>query len=146
MHALPHVAIRIVLGALIFCMLVPIITHAQTSSADLRETIRLSLLQDPRTAELSSAELNAMVDILTLRASQEGITSEDILWRPAEAPAAVEYCPEKSFFCNMSLAFGFVGNDARIPAALAILSAILILILAAYREHHMRELGVQPAY
>jgi len=116
-------------------LLLPLIGSAQTTSdSALQSTIRAELLSDPRTSALSSAQLDAMVSLLTQQAQAQGITASDITWRPQSfssgaAPAAQESCAG-NFTCVFDEAFGFVGSDTVIPFSLGAASMGLIWILA----------------
>jgi hypothetical protein len=115
--------------------IVPLIASAQTTP-DLSATIRAELLSDPRTSSLSAAQLDAMVSLLTQQAQAQGITAEDITWRPqtfSNADVAPVAAPEScagNFTCVMDEAFGFIGPDILIPFALGAASMGLIWILA----------------
>jgi len=122
----------------IVCMLtvLPLLVHAQATSSDLSATIRAELLSDPRTASLSAAQLDAMVQLLSQQAQKQGVTAQDITWRPqpavasgASVPAQGESC-DGNFTCVMDEAFGFIGPDASIPFFLGMASMGLIWIIA----------------
>ena len=70
----------------VFMALVPTLSLAQED--ELSTTIRAALLSDPETANLSQADLDAVVAALAAEAEGQGVTGEDIAWRPQEpAPA-----------------------------------------------------------
>ena len=118
---------------------------AQESTSDLSATIRAEILSDPRTAGLSEAEIDAVVDLLTQEAQKQGITSQAIQWQPesterfvaGETAAPAPECAG-GFLCAMSEAFGFVGADTTIPFTLGAASMGLIWILAEmiHRRRH----------
>lgn len=137
--------VGIFLGALVLLALftVPFVVHGQEN--DLQTSIRAALLSDPRTAALSSAEIDAMVDILTEEAEKQGMTSRDIEWRPdtqstftttSDASASCGGIP--SFLCALNTAFGFDGSDPTIAIGLGITSAILIVLLGLMLERSRR--------
>lgn len=127
------VAAVVVLTAIVL----PFLTHAQiATSSELQATVRAELLSDPRTSSLSSAQLDAMVSLLTEQAQAQGITAHDIMWRPqtfsnsgATVAAQQESCAG-NFTCVMDEAFGFIGPDTLIPFSLGLASMGLIWIIA----------------
>ena len=124
-------------------VLVPALSFAQES--DLAATIRAALLSDSETANLSQAELDAMVAALAAEAEAEGVTSEDIAWRPMEVTPAPEYVDTcgnlPGFLCALNESLGFAGGNALIPLWLFISSLALLLLLKAMagisRKTHM---------
>ncbi len=124
----------------------PFLAHAQNTSADLRATIRAELLSDPRTSSLSDAQIDTLVSLLAGEAEKQGITSQDIQWRPQSGErfvASGSAAPQASdcaggFLCTMSEAFGFVGTDTTIPFTLGAASMGLVWILAEmiHRRRH----------
>jgi hypothetical protein len=118
-------------------LIAPAITLAQ---ADLQSTIRAQILQDPRTASMSQVQIDALVSALSQSAQQQGLTPQDITWRPTgEQPVApTNFCaPYPQYLCVMSAAFGFIGGDYIIPLWLAVLS-LLFLLTNALHKHHER--------
>lgn len=126
---------------------VPFLTHAQTSSSassELSSTIRAELLSDPRTSSLSEAQIETMVGLLAEEAQKQGITSQDIQWRPqnTEQFVATQSAEQETtecaggFLCIMSEAFGFIGYDTTIPFFLGMSSMGLIWILAEMIHRH----------
>lgn len=105
---------------------IPYLGSAQESVSDLRSTIRGALLSDPRTASLSSEQLDTMVDILAQEAVAQGMTSKDIQWRPERtdrfvASESVEPAASPcggSYLCTMTEAWGFFDPSMIIPFAL----------------------------
>jgi len=135
-----HLRILFVLG--VFALFFPFVSRAQSAApADLSTTIRAELLSDPRTSSLSSAQLDAMVQLLTQKAQAQGITASDITWHPQQsfapgAPVApVESCAG-NFTCTFDEAFGFVGPDTSIPFLLGMASMGLIWIIAEMIHRH----------
>lgn len=136
----------LLLATLAVALLIPTTIYGQEASADLRATIRAELLSDPRTSSLSQAQIDVLVDLLSEEAEKQGITSEDIQWRPesterfvaieSAAPEAVECAG--GFLCIMTEAFGFVGADTTIPFTLGAASMGLVWILAEmiHRRRH----------
>jgi hypothetical protein len=115
----------------------PFLTHAQTAtSSELSATIRAELLSDPRTSSLSSAQLDAMVSLLTQQAAAQGVTAHDIQWRPqtfsnsGATPAVQQESCAGNFTCVLDEAFGFIGPDTLIPFSLGLASMGLIWIIA----------------
>jgi hypothetical protein len=125
----------------------PMLLHAQTSPADatssdatLRATIENEIMADPRSQSMTSAQISAMVDALTQQAQKQGVTAQDLTYRPtipgstnantAETNAAL--C--QNFSCALSNAFGLDGSDPIIPLGLFIAAALFILIFSIMRE------------
>lgn len=111
---------------------------------DLRSTVREALLSDPRTAQLTAEQFDALVELLSSGAIEEGVTSHDILWQPTTfdtAPAAgtdASSCIYPRFMCSLSTALGLDGSAPLVPIALGALSAILLVIIGYMIEHHRR--------
>ena len=124
----------LIVGAAVFCL--PHLVRAQTAPpSDLRATIRAELLSDPRTSSLTSAQLNAMVDLLSQQAQKQGLSASDIEWHPTPpAPSDTTVVPAAtcngSFTCEIDQAFGFVGSDTTIPFVLGAASMGLIWSIA----------------
>ncbi|MBI5457725.1 hypothetical protein HY971_03305 [Candidatus Kaiserbacteria bacterium] len=138
-------SLRSVLGAMLVVALLPMIGHAQNQNTELQATIRGAILSDPRTSSLSQTQIDSIVSVLAQEAEKQGITSEDIQWRPqnAEQFASGEAVPAGAacaggFLCTMSEAFGFVGVDTTIPFTLGAASMGLVWILAEmiHRRRH----------
>ena len=148
---LAHASILLV--ALIFLWaILPSLAYAEESSTELSATIRAGLLSDPRTTGLSDVQLDAMVDLLTQEATRQGVTSQDIQWRPQqyesteEIPASADYCgASPAFLCAFSLAFGFAGTDPTMPFALGASSMGLIWIIAEMLHRRRHPGTVSPA-
>jgi hypothetical protein len=123
------------------------------SQDDLRGTIRAQLLSDPRTANLSEAELNAMVELLASEAEAQDISSADITWRPqveepvAEAPVvAYDYCgATPHFLCAFNIAFGFAGTDPTMPFVLGAAAMGLVWVLAEILHRHKKHFVHGPS-
>jgi hypothetical protein len=123
--------------ALALGALLPFAAFAQT---DLQSTIRTAVMSDPRTASLPQAQIEAMIAALSQSAQREGLTPQDITWRPTgEVPVApTNFCaPYPRYLCVMSASFGFIGSDYILPLWLAVLS-LLFLLTNALRMHHDR--------
>jgi len=115
----------------------PYLVHAQAGNASLSETIRAAILSDPRTAQMTEAEIDAMVAALAEEAEAQGVTSYDILWQPQEpvVEAVVEQCGSMSFLCALNEAFGLDGSDVGIPIGLGIVSALLLFVIGSILLH-----------
>lgn len=122
----------------------PLAALAQSSS--LEATIRAALLKDPRSAEMSAADVDAMVALLAQGASEEGVSSSDIEWRAEEAMPTMIVEGESApapvcdgfpvFFCTVHDAFGFDGSNFIIPLGLLISSGLLWFLLYELRHRH----------
>ena len=120
---------------LVLALALPVVMHAQTQD-DLRATVRAAILTDPRTAALSETDIEVMVAALTEEAAAQGITSEDITWRPQEEGETDAACGNlPSFFCTLNQAFGFDGSDTAIPIGLAVSSALLLFLIGSILLH-----------
>ena len=86
---------RYTLAALIALALLPSFALAQTtgSQADLQAQIRTAITTDPRSASMSQAQLDALVNALAGKASQQGMTAQDIVWRPYDPSAVTTQAP-----------------------------------------------------
>ncbi len=119
----------------------PILVHAHAEDEDLHTSIRSALLSDPRTASLSAAEIDLMVDTLSEEALKQGITPGAIEWRPyTESPRAEALAcgALPDFLCALNTAFGFDGSDPTIAIGLGITSAILIVVIGLMLEMKRR--------
>lgn len=127
-------------------LLVPAMGHAQTS-ANLEATIRAELMSDPRTASLTSAQVEAMVSLLAQEAQRQGITASDITSRPSsfaeEMTDVCEGTPKVS--CVFDVAFGLIGPDSTIPYILGATSMGLIWLLAEMIHRRRYPAAPQPA-
>ena len=127
--------------SLALLLLVPLTLTAQTG--ELEATIRAAILSDPRTATMSEAEIDAMVAALAQEAATQGVTSQDIQWRPQEergfmSETGVGSC---NMLCKLTNAFGFDGSDVTIPIALGICAGLLIFLIGSLLH---REYGRHP--
>jgi len=116
----------------------PVLTHAQ---GDLQATVRAAIASDPRTAGLSEAQIEAMVAALSQQAQAEGVTPQDIEWRPSgevfAAAGGSEFCaPYPEYLCVMSASYGFFGPDYLLPLWFLVLSLLFLLVNAVRRHHH----------
>lgn len=124
--------------ALSVIVCVPLVSHAQPSAGDVSAVIRSSLLQDPRTANLSQPELDAMVAILVAESEQKGLTAEQIQWRPgsdvsnsaSELYVEDDTCASWPPLCTFNAAFGFDDPNSLVPAIFGVTSIGMVWILA----------------
>lgn len=134
----------LLLAALVAAFLLPGSVYGQEASADLRATIQAQLLSDPRTSSLSQAQIDTLVGLLAEEAQKQGITSQDIQWRPqnneqfvaVESAASEQVVCTGGLLCIMSESFGFIGYDTTIPFFLGMSSMGLIWILAEMIHRH----------
>jgi len=142
----------LVIALALLAVFLPYAVSAQTES-ELNIAIRAALMSDPRTAELSESQIDSMVVILAGEAERQGLTAQDITWRPAVVPMAqtvdgaapIGCGAMPQFFCNLNHAFGFDGSDLAIPIGLGITSGLLILILGVMIERHYAHLRATGA-
>lgn len=133
----------IVVALAVVLMSAPLFANAQADNA-LEATIRAAITSDSRTAQMSGEEIDQMVAALTQEASEQGITAQDIKWRPQEF--AFTAVPEEEatdtscgvfpvFFCEMGAAFGLDGSDVAIPIMLGITAGLLLFVIGAILHH-----------
>lgn len=131
---------------LVLAMLLPV-AFAQAQESALHATIRAQVLQDPRAATLSEAELEALITALAEGAEEQGMTVEEIEQRPLQpdGPALTSIEPEEimqtcegmpQFVCTVQSAFGFDGSNTIIPIGLLITSGLLWFLLYELKHHH----------
>ncbi|MBI2612255.1 hypothetical protein HYW59_00350 [Candidatus Kaiserbacteria bacterium] len=129
------------LVALILLMGFVTLAFAQDST-DLQATIRAAILSDPRSSGMTEEEIDAMVAALASEAEMQGVTSQDIMWRPQD-PASFdevgsgsgETCGYSAFLCALNDAFGFSGSPLIIPLLLGVCSALLLFVLGSILLH-----------
>ena len=119
----------------------PVTTYAD----DLVATIRQEIMKDPRTAQMSPAQIDQMVHVLTVTAQKEGITAHDMTWRPPVVAAPKlsfaeqlthSPCSVIPFACAINMAFGFDDSYPQIPLTLALSAMALIAITGLIHHHH----------
>ena len=142
---------RLVIGVVIAgSLLMPLLTHAQATSqtaldATIRATIRAAIMQDPRSANLTPAQISAMVTALSAQAQTKGLTAQDIAYRPGTpgiaVPGTVSNTPMATDPCSLSSscsAGNFLGSGLANNATYAgfwILSLLLIIIVLQMRKN-----------
>jgi hypothetical protein len=141
--------------AIVVALCLPLLVHAQSAAqSDLSATIRAELLSDPRTQSLTSTQLDAMVNLLTQKAAEQGLTAKDIMWHPANSfgtstvddmTASAQQSSDcvSGFTCVFDEAFGFVGPDNTIPFVLGAASMGLVWTIAEM-IHRRRHIIVPP--
>jgi hypothetical protein len=140
--------VRLIIGVVIAAFLImPLLIHAQTTSQSaLDATIRAAIMQDPRSASLTSTQIDAMVTALSAKAQTQGLTAQNIAYRPGTAgivvPAGVTAnTPMVSDPCALSPACAvgnFLGSGLANNAtyvALWILSLLLMFIVWHMRKN-----------
>jgi hypothetical protein len=132
--------------ALLLGLLIPVASFAQTQP-DLQSTIRAAIAADPRAQGMSQAQIDAMVGALSQKAQNQGLTPNDITWRPvSNTPAAQQVAIScgafPTIFCTLSYSLGFIGNDSTIPVWLFVASLLMItIIMLMRRQHHLNALA-----
>jgi hypothetical protein len=148
-------ALFIVVGAV---SVIPRISFAQAAASSsnpatnidpaLGATIRQQLQADPRSAQLTPSQLDAMVNALTKQAQKQGMTTHDITWRPSDAPsvnASATFVSDDcggmpAFVCDTEKAFGVTGPNTWIIIGLGVFAGLLIIvILEMLVVHHRKE-------
>lgn len=125
-----------ILTASLFALLlaVPLLSHAQsTSNTSLEAAIRAQLLLDPRSANMNPQQFDALVKALTSEAQQQGMTPQQINWKPEVhqglpqvlQPISQPTCD--TFMCSLLYALGLSGNDVATAIWLGIAAAFIVL-------------------
>jgi len=128
------------------CLLLPALALAQT---DLQSAVRAAITQDPRSAQMSPAQLESLIAVLSEGAQARGMTPEDIAWRPAptlgSGEAVSDFCaPYPRFLCVMSATYGFYGPDYLMPIWLAVASLLFLLVNALLRHEERAPRAAAP--
>ncbi len=143
MVSIHKVSLQIVLTfiAILSCLSFASVVSAQEDS--LSATIRAAIASDAEYENLSQEEIDAIVAQLANEAQLEGMTAEDITWRPQPttfsetAPADEDTCGRiPRIICQFSEALGFRGDNIFVPSFLLLLIMAVILLTAAMIEHH----------
>jgi hypothetical protein len=124
-------------------LLVPALSHAQSAQQDsLRAAIRAAITTDPRSAGMSQAQLDSIVNALSAQAAKRGVTAGDITWRPYSADSVTSVPPQTpscwgfpGVFCTLNAAYGFSSNDLWMPLVLFAAAAAFFVIVALMRHH-----------
>ncbi len=105
-------------------LILPILAFAQ-SDTTLRDAIRADLMKDPRSAQMSSAEIEVMVNMLASQAQEQG-TAQDYLdgQNSFEQPAPPVYVEPAATLSPLALAL----------IALVVVLAAVALFLAWHRN------------
>ena len=137
---------RLIVGITVAAsLMMPLIIHAQaTSPTALDATIRAAIMQDPRSANLSSVQISAMVAALSAKAQAQGLTAQNIAYRPGTTgivvPGVTTVTPTATDPCALSSACAagsFFGSGLANNATYAgfwILSLLLIIIVLQMRK------------
>ncbi len=137
----------VALAALVsISLFIPFLIHAQTTSPNtLAATIRAAIMKDPRSANLSPAQVDTIVNALSVKAQTQGLTAQNIAYRagtvgisvPAtvsNTPVTVDPCALSSW-CTAGKAIGSGLVRNAIIAAFWILAFLLIIIVWHMRKH-----------
>ncbi|QQG38149.1 MAG: hypothetical protein HYS26_01170 [Candidatus Kaiserbacteria bacterium] len=138
----------IVTLALITLSALPLFAHAQ-SDEELRSTIRAAIVADPRSASMSEAEIDVMVEALATQAKATGVTARDVESAARASQNTQRRSPYASectsFICKVNEAFGITGNASVIAVAMGVTAAVLLFVIGMLIEHHRRKLtGSNP--
>ena len=144
---------RVMFGAAATClfMCAPIALAQSAPQDEMHATIWAALLSDPRTANIPPAQMQALVNALADQAQVQGISAQEIKWRPAvgetfgsnELPVEESCSAAFSALCPFSAAFGFVGTDPTTPAVLFVTAGLLLLLIRRIIKHHRAMLDKQ---
>lgn len=111
--------------------------YAQTTSQDqLRATIKAEITADPRSKTMTQAQIDGLVDALTTQAQKQGLTVEQLTYRPGETaiPSSAAFTNCTDISCSLGQAFGLDGSVPIIPIALLVVAGLFILIYGIMRE------------
>jgi hypothetical protein len=111
--------------------------YAQTTAEDqLRATIKTEIMADPRSQTMTPAQINSLVDALTIQAQEQGLTSSQLTYRPGtqNPTGSSTLTPCSDISCSIGRAFGLDGSLPLIPIALFVVAALFILIYGIMRE------------
>jgi len=148
MHAYLSIRkIRFVIGIFVAISLVaPLFINAQaTSQSALDATIRAAIMQDPRSASLTSVQIDEMVTALSAKAQTQGLTAQSIAYRLGTpgivVPGTMSATPTATDPCSLStwctvgnyLGSGLARNA--VYAAFWVLSLILIIVVWHMRKN-----------
>lgn len=121
------------LAALLF--VAPALANAQTVAQDqLRATIQQEIMADPRSKTMTQAQINGLVDQLTIQAEKQGITPTQLTYRPTAPTPSSTLTPCDNFSCSLSESFGLDDSFPLIPIALFVTAALFILIYGIMHE------------
>jgi len=124
-------------------LVLPLALSAEESN--LQAEVYRSLIEDQATQDLSPEELAELVNALVSGAERQGITATDFKELPLEETTNEEIlnventCSYPAFICAANEAFGFSGDDLRLPIALGAASGAVVLVLALIltrQQHH----------
>ena len=144
---------RATLCATFIALAFPLLASAQT---DLSQSIRAALASDPRTNAMTEAQIDAMVAALSQGAAQQGMTAQDISWKPVPTQGGAALASDAScggfpaYLCAMSAAFGFTGPDYIFAIWLGVAALLLVFNIGAlleyrhFRHLHPRHTASQP--
>lgn len=115
----------------------------------LSAAIRAAITADAENENLSEEEIDAIVEALARQAELDGVTADDITWRPQETTFTPTEGEEQntcgsmpSMVCALNKAFGFSGDNILIPALLFGLSVLLILAIAMAIHSHKHHAAI----
>ena len=112
------------------------VVHAQTTSTNqLRATITAEIMADPRSKDLSQAQIYSLVNALSAQAQKQNLTTSQLTYRPGITPgSALAFGACNDISCSLSDAFGLDGSLPIIPIALFVMAVLFILIYGIMRE------------
>ncbi len=111
-----HTLIAAFTALFVAAVIVPVLAHAQET--DLKTAIRAAISADARSAHLTSAQLDALATALTTQAQSNGVTAQDIEWKPTSAlsPAPVSNGSDMTGLWMLTLFFASMLGLATIAA------------------------------
>ena len=147
--ALVHIQSVVLIVAACFCAYIalrPMYLGAQASlgQSELSQTIKQAIMSDVRSGQLSEQQIDRLAVALALKAQEQGMTSHDILWRPALAHTMMaaaangvdgSYCGDlPNVLCELNQKLGRAGADPAVPVMLGVAFAIVLALSAAFLE------------
>ncbi len=104
---------RVFLAGATLALVLPILSYAQTTvEAQLEETMRAAILSDPRAAQMSDEEINALAADLADEAQAKGLT--------------YDYLPDTGFIVDGDESSAFEGSAPLAALYIVILGSLLI--------------------
>lgn len=129
--------------SLIGAVALPLLAHAQE---DMRFLIEAAVRGDSHAAGLSDAQVNALVDELVAEAARQGMTAEDMVWRPTPAAFAATGYSSCGAVCTFGRTFGLDDSTAFLMIWLGVSALTLLFLIGAMLEYrHFRHLHPKHA-
>lgn len=120
--------------AFLFAAFIPLLVFAQTDDS-LRTKIRADIMSDPRSSEMSPAEIDGMVEALAGQAEEEGVAADYM-----EASNSFDYAIEPPIYQGEEAA-----SSSYDPLMIALLSLFVVLAgVAGFLIWHRKRMRATP--